>query len=70
MVVRVFPPHEDQPGHLEALTFQQANPPAYHRVYPEPGKVIPRLKRELNAFLGTWLRNLEVQGHQPVSDDD
>ncbi len=68
MVVRVFPPREGQPGLVEALSFQQAIPPIYQRVYPEPGKVVPRLKRELNSFLGTWLRNLKAQGHRLVRD--
>jgi len=30
--------------------------------------VVPRLKRELNAFLATWLRNLKAQGHRLVRD--
>jgi hypothetical protein len=70
MVVRAFPPTEGESGLLEALTFRQAIPPIYHEVYPEPGKVIPRLRRELNEFLTTWLRNLKAQGHQPVRDSD
>ena len=68
MEVRVFPPREGQPGLVEALTCAQAIPPVYQRVYPEPGMVVPRLKRELNAFLGTWLRNLKAQGHRLVGD--
>ena len=68
MVVRVFPPRDGQPGLVEALSFQQSIPPVYQRVYPEPGKVVPRLKRELNSFLGTWLRNLKAQGHRLVRD--
>jgi hypothetical protein len=67
MEVRVFPPREGQPGLVEALTFAQAIPPVYQRVYPEPGMVNPHLQRELNAFLGTWLRNLKAQGHRLVS---
>jgi uncharacterized protein YqiB (DUF1249 family) len=68
MVVRVFPPRGDHPGRLEALSFQQTSPPVYSVVYPEPGMMVPRLKRELNAFLGTWLRNLKAQGHRLVSE--
>jgi hypothetical protein len=68
MEVRAFPPREGHPGRLEALTFLQAIPPVYSRVYPEPGKVVPRLKRELNSFLGVWLRNLTAQGHRLVSE--
>lgn len=47
----------------EALTFQQDSPPLYRKVYPEPGKVAPKAKRELNAFLLSWLENIEQQGH-------
>jgi uncharacterized protein YqiB (DUF1249 family) len=68
MVVRAFPPRGDHPGRLEALSFQQTLPPVYSVVYPEPGKVVPRLKRELNAFLGVWLRNLKAQGHRLVPE--
>jgi uncharacterized protein YqiB (DUF1249 family) len=68
MEVRVFPPREGHPGRLEALTFQQSLPPVYSRVYPEPGMTVPRLHRELNAFLGIWLRNLKAQGHRLVSE--
>lgn len=68
MEVRVFPPREGQSGRVEALSFQQAQPPVYQRVYPEPGMVNSRLQRELNAFLGTWLWNLKVQGHRLVRD--
>ena len=70
MELRAFPPREGHPGLLEALTFTQAIPPIYSRVYPEPGKVVPRLKRELNAFLGVWLRNLKAQGHRLVSESE
>jgi uncharacterized protein YqiB (DUF1249 family) len=68
MEVRVYPPREGHLGRVEALTFAQAIPPVYQRVYPEPGMVNPRLQRELNAFLGTWLRNLKAQGHRLVPD--
>lgn len=70
MEVRAFPPRGGHPGRVEALTFAQAIPPIYSRVYPEPGMVSPRLHRELNAFLGVWLRNLKAQGHRLVSDAD
>jgi len=48
----------------EALTFQQAMPPIYQEVYPAPGKINPRLKKELNSFLSTWLGNCIQQGHK------
>ena len=70
MTVRLFEPSTAADrGRAEALTFQQAIPPVYQEVYPEPGKYYPRLRRELNSFLGVWLRNLEAQGHQPVDDE-
>ena len=68
MEVRVYLPRDEHPGRVEALTFQQAIPPIYQRVYPEPGKVVPRLKRDLNDFLTTWLRNLKQQGHRLVAE--
>ncbi len=67
MTVRVFAPREGRRGMVEALTFEQAIPPIYREVYPEPGKVAPRLKRDLNSFLSLWLRSLKAQGHRPVS---
>jgi hypothetical protein len=70
MEVRVYPRREGQPGLVESLTFQQSIPPIYQRVYPEAGMVVPRLKRELNSFLGTWLRNLKAQGHRLVPDTE
>ena len=68
MTVRVFAPVKGRHGMVEALTFQQAIPPIYQEVYPEPGKVALRLKKDLNSFLTFWLRNLKDQGHRPVSD--
>ena len=62
MTVRVL-----SSGMLEALTFQQAIPPIYSVVYPEPGIVAPNLKRKLNEFLTLWLRNLKSQGHRLVA---
>jgi len=71
MTVRVFEPKSvNAAGMIEALTFEQSIPPIYQQVYPEPGKVRPQLKKDLNAFLGTWLRNLEQQGHRPVSPEN
>ncbi len=47
---------------VEALSYQDAF--GYRRVYPEPGMVDPRAKKELNSFLGQWLSNLKSQGHR------
>ena len=68
MTVRVFAPASGRHGMVEALTFQQAIPPIYQEVYPEPGKVAPRVKRDLNSFLSLWLRNLKKQRHRLVAD--
>lgn len=46
----------------EALSYQDSY--SYQVVYPEPGKVYPKLKSELNRFLNTWLNNIEMQGHK------
>ena len=59
MEIRIF---KDQ-GMAEALTFQQAMPPLFQEVYPEPGKCYPRLQKELNTFLDQWLKNCLSQGH-------
>ena len=59
MEIRVWPDRKV----AEALTFQMANPPVYTVVYPEPGMVNPRAKKELNSFLNTWLRNCINQDH-------
>lgn len=47
---------------VEALTYYQPALGIYQEVYPEPGKFYPILKKELNEFLGMWLRNLKQQG--------
>jgi len=51
-------------GEAEALSFQQAMPPIYDVVYPEPGMVNPKLKKSLNSFLSSWLGNCIEQGHK------
>ena len=85
MTVRLFPPGAEvapeivlstdpRHGRAEALMFQQAIPPIYQEVYPEPGKYSPRRHKELNDFLRMWLGNLKDQGHKVVearrADDD
>jgi phosphoribosylaminoimidazole-succinocarboxamide synthase len=47
----------------EALTFQNDYMGVYQEVYPEPGKVRPALKKDLNDFLNQWLTNIIDQGH-------
>jgi len=46
----------------EALTYQQDSLGIYNVVYPEPGLINVRLKKELNSFLNQWLDNLKIQG--------
>ncbi len=58
MEIRVRP----QLGTVEALSFQNDGVGVYTQVYPEPGKVDLRAKKELNSFLTTWLNNLKHQG--------
>ena len=52
----------------EALTYQLDALGVYTRVYPRPGMVDPRAKRELNQFLATWLTNLQRQGHRIIEE--
>ncbi|MBQ3802587.1 MAG: DEAD/DEAH box helicase family protein, partial [Oscillospiraceae bacterium] len=54
---------DTEKGTLEPLTFRQDGSIAlYQKVYPEPGKWIPRLRNELSAFTDQWLKNIEEQG--------
>jgi len=54
----------------EALTFQNDYLGIFQQVYPEPGKYYPKLKKELNAFLNDWLKNMiEVQKYQLAEED-
>ena len=47
---------------VEALTYRLDSLGIYQRVYSEPGKYDPRLKKEQNRFLNQWLKNLLDQG--------
>lgn len=47
----------------EAMTYQLDSLGLYQVVYPEPGKVYPKLKKSMNSFLRTWLTNIIAQGH-------
>lgn len=50
---------------IEALTYQNDFMGVYQEVYTTiDGKqmVYTRLKKDLNKFLGTWLKNLKMQG--------
>jgi uncharacterized protein YqiB (DUF1249 family) len=53
MEIGVYPEYQM----AEALSYQH-DPFAYQQVYPEPGKVNIRAKKELNSFLSSWLKTL------------
>jgi uncharacterized protein YqiB (DUF1249 family) len=58
MEIRIYPALKA----VEALTYQLDSLGIYQEVYPEPGKVCPKLKTDLNRFLNQWLSNLISQG--------
>ena len=58
MEIRVIPSMQM----IEALTYQDQF--GFQVVYPETGKVNLKVKKELNRFLGQWLKNLIAQVHK------
>ena len=49
-------------GTLEPLTFRQDGwPQIYQQVYPEPGRWIPKLSRDLSRFTEQWFKNIGEQ---------
>ncbi len=54
---------------IEALTYQNDYRAIYQEVYPEPGKVYPKLKKGLNIFLAQWLTNIKNQGHKLIENE-
>ena len=67
MEIRIYPAL----GAVEALTYQQDGLGIYQVVYPEPGRVYPKLKKDLNRFLNQWLSNLILQGfYLPQKPED
>lgn len=58
MQVRIIPEMHS----IEALTYQLDSMGIYQEVYPDANHVNPKVKKELNAFLETWLKNLIAQG--------
>ncbi|MFA5801549.1 MAG: DUF1249 domain-containing protein [Thermoleophilia bacterium] len=58
MEVRIYPERKM----AEALTYQDSF--GYRVVYPKPGFVNPKAKREMNVFLNQWLSNILAQGHR------
>ena len=63
MTVRVIKYFPGMPM-VEALSFQMDYPPTYQVVYPDKDHVYPKIKKDLNIFLGQWLNNLMYQGHK------
>jgi len=47
---------------IEALSYTLSSLGVYQVVYPEPEKVYPKRKKDLNKFLNQWLTNLIDQG--------
>ncbi|MDP2217153.1 MAG: DUF1249 domain-containing protein [Methanolobus sp.] len=62
MQIRIIPKMRS----IEALTFQQDNMGIYREVYPDANHINPKAKKELNAFLEMWLRNLIKQGFKVI----
>lgn len=58
MEIRIY----EDTKQAESLTFQQDSLGIYQAVYPIPGQMNLRLKKQLNSFLANWLRNLKEQG--------
>ena len=52
-------------GTLEPLTFRQDGSfSLYQEVYPEPGKWIPKLSRDLSNFAQQWFKNISQQNYR------
>ncbi len=62
MKVRIIPVMRS----IEALTYQQDGMGLYQEVYPDPNHIDIKAKKELNAFLEKWLKNLIDQGFKNV----
>ena len=56
---------DHEKGTLEPLTYQQDSMGLYQRVYPEPGRWIPKLRKDLNRFTNQWFHNIEEQRYRP-----
>lgn len=64
MEIRIYP----EMKMAEALAYQDSF--GYRQVYPEPGKVDLKAKKDLNVFLNQWLSNIAEQGFEKVGGDD
>ena len=56
---------DHEKGTLEPLTYQQDSLGLYQQVYPEPGRWIPKLRKDLNRFANQWFHNIEIQNYIP-----
>jgi uncharacterized protein YqiB (DUF1249 family) len=52
----------DEKKAVETLTYYNAGIGLYQEVYPTPKTYYPKLRMQLNGFLGDWLNNLINQG--------
>lgn len=60
MELRIYP-HMKM---AEALTYQDSF--GYRQIYPTPGKIDLKAKKDLNVFLNQWLSNIINQGFTKV----
>ncbi|MHB8143966.1 MAG: DUF1249 domain-containing protein [Thermoleophilia bacterium] len=64
MEVRIYPAMKM----AEALTYQDSF--GYQQVYPTPGQVNLKAKKDLNSFLNYWLSNILKQGFERSGGKD
>ncbi len=50
-------------GTMEAASYQQDSLGIYQNVYPEPGRWVPELRKDLNNFAQQWLKNISEQNY-------
>ena len=63
MEVRIYPDMKM----AEALSYQDCF--GYRQVYPSPGQVDLKAKKDLNVFLNQWLSNIQEQGFEKSGGD-
>lgn len=64
MEVRIYP----EMKMAEALSYQDSF--GYQQVYPSPGQVNLKAKKDLNVFLNQWLSNIIEQGFERSGGKD
>ena len=50
-------------GTMEAASYQQDSLGIYQNVYPEPGRWVPELRKDLNNFAQQWFENISEQNY-------